>query len=100
MVPLEWYIALSAVIFTIGVVGFMIRRNIIIVLMSIELMLNSVNISLVAFSHYLQDLRGQILVFFIITVAAAEAAIGLAILVALFKNRAAIHTDEITEMRG
>lgn len=100
MVPLEWYIGLSAVIFTIGIVGFMIRRNIIIVLMSIELMLNSVNISLVAFSHYLQDLRGQVLVFFIITVAAAEAAIGLAILVALFKNKAAIHTDEITEMKG
>ncbi|MFZ5997227.1 MAG: NADH-quinone oxidoreductase subunit NuoK [Nitrospirota bacterium] len=100
MVPLEWYIALSAVIFIIGVVGFLIRRNIIIMLMSIELMLNSVNISLVAFSHYLQDLRGQVLVFFIITVAAAEAAIGLAILMALFRNKAAIHTDEITEMKG
>lgn len=100
MVPLNWYIALSAVVFTIGVVGFLIRRNIIIMLMSLELMLNSVNISLVAFSHYLQDMRGQILVLFIITVAAAEAAIGLAILVALFKNKVAVHTDEITAMKG
>lgn len=100
MVPLDWYIGLSAVIFIIGMVGFIIRRNIIIMLMSIELMLNSVNISLVAFSHYLQDLRGQILVFFIIAVAAAEAAIGLAIFVALFKNKAVVHTDEITEMKG
>ncbi|MFO0754146.1 MAG: NADH-quinone oxidoreductase subunit NuoK [Thermodesulfovibrionales bacterium] len=100
MVPLEWYIGLSTVIFVIGVVGFLIRRNILIMLMSIELMLNSVNISLVAFSHYLQDLRGQVLVFFIITVAAAEAAIGLAILISLFRNKEAVHTDEMTEMKG
>ncbi|MCL4491518.1 MAG: NADH-quinone oxidoreductase subunit NuoK [Nitrospirae bacterium] len=100
MVPLSWYIGLSTVIFMIGVVGFLIRRNIIVMLMSIELMLNSVNISLVAFSHYLQDLRGQILVFFIITVAASETAIGLAILVALYKNKEAVHTNEITEMKG
>lgn len=100
MVPLSWYIGLSSIIFMIGMIGFLIRRNIIIMLMSIELMLNSINISLVAFSHYLQDLRGQVLVFFIIAVAAAEAAIGLAILVALFKNKAVVHTDEITEMKG
>jgi NADH-quinone oxidoreductase subunit K len=100
MVPLNWYIGLSAVIFMIGVVGFLIRRNILIMLMSIELMLNSVNITLVAFSHYLQDLRGQVLVFFIITVAAAEAAIGLAILISLFRNKAVVHTDEMKEMKG
>ncbi|HWR89872.1 MAG TPA: NADH-quinone oxidoreductase subunit NuoK [Dissulfurispiraceae bacterium] len=100
MVPLTWYIALSATIFVIGVIGFLVRRNILIMLISIELMLNSVNISLIAFSHYLQDLRGQVLVFFIITVAAAEAAIGLAILVSLFRNKAVIHTDEIVEMKG
>src|SRR5271157_3213866 len=100
MVPLNWYIGLSAVIFTIGAVGFLIRRNILIMLISIELMLNSVNISLVAFSHYLQDMRGQILVLFIITVAAAEAAIGLAIIVAMFKNKTVIHTDEMIEMKG
>ncbi len=100
MVPLEWYIALSTVIFVIGVIGFLIRRNLIIMLISVELMLNAVNLSLIAFSHYLQDLKGQILVFFIITVAAAEAAIGLAILISLFRNKAVVHTDKITEMKG
>jgi len=100
MVPLDWYIGLSAILFMIGAIGFLIRRNILIMLMSIELMLNSVNISLVAFSHYLQDMTGQIFVLFTITVAAAEAAIGLAILVSLFRNKAAIHSDEILEMKG
>lgn len=100
MVPLEWYIALSTVIFVIGVIGFLVRRNLIIMLISVELMLNAVNLSLIAFSHYLQDLKGQILVFFIITVAAAEAAIGLAILISLFRNKAVVHTDKITEMKG
>jgi len=100
MVPLEWYIGLSAVIFVIGAIGFMIRTNLIIMLICIELMLNATNISLVAFSHYLQDLRGQIFAIFIITVAAAEAAIGLAILVVLVRNKGAVHTTEITEMKG
>ena len=100
MVPLNWYLMLSAVVFMIGVFGFLTRRNIIIMFMSIELMLNAVNISLVAFSHYLQDLRGQILVVFIITVAAAEAAIGLAIIIALFRNKDTVHADEISEMKG
>jgi NADH-quinone oxidoreductase subunit K len=100
MVPLNWYLMLSAVVFMIGVFGFLTRRNIIIMFMSVELMLNAVNISLIAFSHYLQDMRGQILVFFIITVAAAEAAIGLAIIIALFRNRDTAHVDEMTEMKG
>ena len=100
MVPLNWYILLSAAVFTIGVFGFLSRRNIIIMFMSIELMLNAVNISLVAISHYMQDMRGQILVFFIITVAAAEAAIGLAIIIALFRNKATAHVDEMNEMKG
>jgi len=100
MVPLNWYIGLSAIIFAIGAIGFLIRRNIMIMFISLELMLNSVNISLVAFSHYLQDMRGQVLVLFTITVAAAEASIGLAIVVSLFKNKAVLHTDEITEMKG
>jgi NADH-quinone oxidoreductase subunit K len=100
MAPLEWYIGLSAVIFVIGAIGFMIRRNLIIMLICVELMLNATNISLVAFSHYLQDLRGQIFAIFIITVAAAEAAIGLAILVVLVRNKGAVHTTEITEMKG
>ncbi len=100
MVPLEWYIILSAVIFVIGLTGFIVRRNIIIMLICIELMLNAVNLSLIAFSHYLQDLKGQILVFFTITVAAAEAAIGLAILVALYRNKAVVDADKISEMKG
>ncbi|MDI6743812.1 MAG: NADH-quinone oxidoreductase subunit NuoK [Thermodesulfovibrionales bacterium] len=100
MVPLNWYLMLSAAVFMIGVFGFLTRRNIIIMFMSVELMLNAVNISLVAFSHYLQDLRGQILVIFIITVAAAEAAIGLAIIIALFRNKDTVHADEMSEMKG
>lgn len=84
----------------IGAAGFLIRRNVFIMLMSIEVMLNAVNISLVAFSHYLQDMTGQIFVLFIITVAAAEAAVGLAIIVSLFRNKATIHVDNITEMKG
>ena len=100
MVPLEWYLMLSATVFSVGVFGFLTRKNIIIMFMSVELMLNAVNISLVAFSHYLQDLRGQVLVFFIVTVAAAEASIGLAIIIALFRNKTTAHVDEMTEMKG
>lgn len=91
---------LSTAVFTIGVFGFLTRKNIILMFMSIELMLNAVNINLIAISHYLQDLRGQILAFFIIAVAAAEAAIGLAIVIALFRNKATAHVDEIKEMQG
>jgi NADH-quinone oxidoreductase subunit K len=91
---------LSTVVFTIGVFGFLSRRNIIIIFMSIELMLNAVNINLISLSHYLQDMRGQILAFFVIAVAAAEAAIGLAIVIALFRNKATAHMDEIHEMKG
>jgi len=100
MVPLNWYLILSAAVFMIGMFGFLTRKNVIIMFMSVELMLNGVNISLVTFSHYLQDLRGNILVFFIITVAAAEAAIGLAIILALFRNKQTAHVDEMNEMKG
>ncbi|HMK48505.1 MAG TPA: NADH-quinone oxidoreductase subunit NuoK [Thermodesulfovibrionales bacterium] len=100
MVPLSWYMVLSLIVFCIGVFGFMARRNIIIMFMSIELMLNAVNINLIALSHYLQDLRGQILAFFVVAVAAAEAAIGLAIVIALFRNKATAHVDEMNEMKG
>ena len=100
MVPLHWYLMLSAAVFTIGVFGFLTRRNIIIMFLSIELMLNAVNISLVSFSHFLQDMRGEVLVFFIITVAAAEAAIGLAIIIALFRNKTTANVDEMNEMKG
>ena len=100
MVPLSWYMLLSLAVFAIGVFGFLTRRNIILMFMSIELMLNAVNINLIAISHYMQDLRGQILAFFVIVVAAAEAAIGLAIVIALFRNRATAHVDEVQEMKG
>jgi len=100
MIPLQWYLWLSAAMFAIGIAGFLIRRNIIIMFMSIELMLNAANISLVSFGRYLQDMRGQILVFFIIAVAAAEAAIGLAIIIALFRNRTTTYIDEVNEMKG
>jgi len=100
MVPLSWYMVLSLIVFCIGVFGFLSRKNIIIMLMSIELMLNAVNINLISLSHYLQDLRGQILAFFVIAVAAAEAAIGLAIVIALFRNKATAHVDEMNEMKG
>jgi NADH-quinone oxidoreductase subunit K len=100
MVPLSWYMVLSIAVFTIGVFGFLSRRNIIIIFMSIELMLNAVNINLISFSYYLQDLRGQILAFFVIAVAAAEAAIGLAIVIAMFRNKSTAHVDEVKEMQG
>lgn len=100
MVQLNWYIWLSAVLFVIGVAGFLMRRNVIIMFISIELMLNAVNISLVSFSHFLKDLRGQILVLFVIAVAAAEAAIGLAIIISVFRNKPTVHVDEINIMKG
>lgn len=100
MVPVSWYIALSAVLFIIGVSGVFLRRNIIIVLMSLELILNSVNINLVAFSYYLQDLRGQVFAIFTITVAAAEVAVALGILIALVRNRKTFNADEINTMNG
>ncbi len=99
MVPLSWYILLSAVLFSIGIMGFLIRRSIIMMLISIELMLNAVNISFAAYSHYLQDMRGQIMVFFVITVAAAEVAIGLALIISIFRNKPTINIDELNIMK-
>jgi NADH-quinone oxidoreductase subunit K len=100
MIPLSWYIILSAALFTIGVVGVLTRRNIFIILMSIELMLNAANINLVAFSHYLQNLTGQIFTIFVITVAAAEAAVALAIIILLARNRGTVYVDEFNIMKG
>ncbi|MDC1311433.1 NADH-quinone oxidoreductase subunit NuoK [Burkholderiales bacterium] len=101
MITLSHYLILAAILFSISIAGiFLNRKNIIIILMSIELMLLAVNINFVAFSHFLGDLSGQIFVFFILTVAAAEAAIGLAILVVLFRNLNTINVDDIGEMRG
>ena len=101
MIALSDYLILGAIVFCISMAGiFLNRKNVIILLMSIELMLLSVNINFVAFSHYLGDLHGQVFVFFILTVAAAEAAIGLAILVVLFRNRATINVAELDSMKG
>ncbi|MEL7024711.1 MAG: NADH-quinone oxidoreductase subunit NuoK [Pseudomonadota bacterium] len=100
-VGLQHYLTLSAILFSISVAGIFInRRNIIVLLMCIELMLLAVNFNFIAFSRYLGDTVGQVFVFFILTVAAAEAAIGLAILVVLFRNRRSINVDELTEMKG
>ena len=98
---LSHYLILSAVLFSISIAGIVInRKNIIILLMSIELMLLAVNLNFIAFSHYLDDIAGQVFVFFILTVAAAEAAIGLAILVVLFRNKGSISVEDINEMKG
>ncbi len=100
MIPLSWYIILSSILFIIGLAGVLLRRNILIILMSIELILNSVNINLVAFSYYHNDLRGEIFAIFIITIAAAEVAIALGILISLVRNRGVIYTDEIKTLQG
>jgi len=101
MIALSDYLTLGAIMFSLSVAGiFLNRKNIIIILMSIELMLLSVNINFVAFSYFLGDLSGQVFVFFILTVAAAEAAIGLAILVVLFRNKRTIDVDELDSMKG
>jgi NADH-quinone oxidoreductase subunit K len=101
MIPLSHYLIVAAIMFCLSMAGIVLnRKNIIILLMSIELMLLSVNINFVAFSHYLQDTAGQVFVFFILTVAAAEAAIGLAILIVLFRNKRTINVDDIDTMKG
>jgi len=94
MVSLHCYLALSAMLFTIGVVGVIIQRNIISLFMCVELMLNAVNLSLVAFSRFLGDASGQLFVFIVMAVAAAEAAVGLAIIITLFRNRETLNVDE------
>ena len=100
MVPLSMYLALGAALFIIGVAGVLLRRNVLIVLMSLELMLNSVSVNLVAFSSYLGDFRGQIVAIFVIAITASEVAIALGILVALIRNRATLDVEDITIMKG
>jgi NADH-quinone oxidoreductase subunit K len=101
MIPLSHSLVLGALLFAIGVVGiFLNRKNLIILLMAIELMLLAVNMNFIAFSHYMGDLQGQVFVFFILTVAAAESAIGLAILVALFRNLRSINVDDLSSLKG
>jgi NADH-quinone oxidoreductase subunit K len=99
-VTIEWYVALSVVLFTIGSLGVLLRRNAIIVFMSIEMMLNSANLAFVAFARYLGDLNGQVLVFFVITVAAAEVAVGLALIVAIFRTKKSINIDDLNLLKG
>ena len=101
MIPLNHFLVLAALLFAIGVVGiFMNRKNLIVLLMAIELMLLAVNMNFIAFAHSLGDLSGQVFVFFILTVAAAESAIGLAILVALFRNLRSINVDDLGSLKG
>jgi NADH-quinone oxidoreductase subunit K len=101
LISLSHYLVLGAILFAISIVGiFLNRKNVIILLMAIELMLLAVNMNFVAFSHYLQDVSGQIFVFFILTVAAAESAIGLAILVVLFRNLRTINVDDLDNLKG
>ena len=101
MLTLSHFLVFGAILFAISVVGiFLNRKNLIVLLMAIELMLLAVNINFVAFSHFLGDIHGQIFVFFILTVAAAESAIGLAILVVLFRNRRTIHVDDLDQLKG
>jgi NADH-quinone oxidoreductase subunit K len=99
-VPLTWYLILSAILFGLGCAGFLLRRNIITVFMSIELMLNAVNLTFVTFSYELRQVDGHIFTFFVMVVAAAEAAVGLAIILTVFKNRATLQIDEVSSMKN
>ncbi|MGB6130352.1 MAG: NADH-quinone oxidoreductase subunit NuoK [Acidobacteriaceae bacterium] len=99
MVPIAWYLILSAILFSIGVAAFLIKRNIITIFMSIELMLNAVNLTFVAFAQQWHQVSGQIFVFFVMVVAAAEAAVGLAIVIAVFRARNTLNVDQIDLMK-
>ncbi len=100
MIPVGYYIALSAVLFTIGTLGVLIRRNPLVIFMSIELMLNAGNLALVAFTRIWNVLQGQIFVFFVMTVSAAEVAVGLALIVAIFRTKHSINIDEMNSLKG
>jgi NADH-quinone oxidoreductase subunit K len=100
MVPVNYYIVLSAILFTIGVIGVLSRRNSLIIFMSIELMLNAANLAFVAFSSVIRSFTGQIFVFFVIAVAAAEVAVGLALIVEIFKSKRSIDVDQMSSMKG
>jgi NADH-quinone oxidoreductase subunit K len=98
-VPISWYLTLSAIIFALGVAGFLFRRSIITVFMSIELMLNAVNLSFIAFAYQHQQVNGHLFAFFVMVVAAAEAAVGLAIILTVFKNKSTLNIDDISSMK-
>jgi NADH-quinone oxidoreductase subunit K len=99
MIPISYYLVLSALLFACGVTGFLIKRNIITIFMSIELMLNAVNLSFVAFASYWHELDGQVFVFFVMVVAAAEAAVGLAIIIAVFRTRETLNPDRVNLLK-
>jgi NADH-quinone oxidoreductase subunit K len=99
-VPLSWYLTLSLLLFVLGIAGFLFRRNIITVFMSIELMLNAVNLSFITFSYQLKQVNGHIFSFFVMVVAAAEAAVGLAIILTVFKNRSTLNIDDVSSMKN
>ena len=99
-VPLTWYLILSAVLFSLGIAGFLFRKNVITVFMSIELMLNAVNLTFVTFSYQLKQVNGHLFAFFVMVVAAAEAAVGLAIILTVFKNHATLNIDEVNSMKN
>lgn len=100
MVPLSWYLILAGIMFLAGVIGLIIRRNVIALLLCAELMLNAVNINFVVFSHYLQSMVGQMFVIFVLVVAAAEAAIGLGLIIALFRLKGTLNMDEVKDLKG
>jgi|SRR5216683_6119162 NADH-quinone oxidoreductase subunit K len=99
MVPLSWYLILSAVLFCLGVSAFLLKRNIITIFMAIELMLNAVNLSFIAFANYLGKLSGHVFVFFVMVVAAAEAAVGLAIIIAIYRTRETLNVDRVNLLK-
>jgi len=100
MVPTTFYVALSAILFTIGALGVLIRRNAILIFMAVELMLNAANLAFVAYARAFEPLNGQVFVFFIMTVAAAEVAVGLALIVAIFRTKHSIDVDQLSELKG
>lgn len=100
MVPIQYFIGLSAILFVIGILGVLIRRNAIIIFMSVELMLNSANLAFITFARMFQSLDGQVFVFFVMAVAAAEVAVGLALIVAIFRNKRSIDVDQINSLHG
>ena len=100
MVPIQYFIGLSAILFIIGILGVLIRRNAIIIFMSVELMLNSANLAFITFARMFQSLDGQVFVFFVMAVAAAEVAVGLALIVAIFRNKQSIDVDQINSLHG
>ncbi|HEB64757.1 MAG TPA: NADH-quinone oxidoreductase subunit NuoK [Chloroflexi bacterium] len=100
MLPVTYYIGLSAVLFIMGALGVLIRRNLIVIFMSVELMLNAANLAFVAFARYYQEMSGQVFVFFVMAVAAAEVAVGLSLIVAIYRARRTVNVDDLSEMKG